>query len=148
MCQRQVSALAEEHVPSQLLRHPLIQFQRGIVKGNAFGCAVVRAQDCGVAAAGSGTQIALVEQRDLAYAVLLAEIVGGSEPMYTGANDDHIVAGVQVVTAPHPVFAEQLHAQFRSRSSVRKPKGCRRNSCPACTTASQTDCAYSRLIRR
>ena len=43
----------------------LVQFQRGIVERNALGGAVVRAQDGGVAAAGAGSQIALVQKREL-----------------------------------------------------------------------------------
>src|SRR5271155_677 len=109
MSEGQMSALAKQQVPIKLSRQPLIQLQRSIVKRNALRSAIVRAQNCGVTPAGAGTQVALFEQSDLSYAVFLAEIVCGGQPMYAGANDYHIVAGAQFVLSPHPIFAEQLH---------------------------------------
>ena len=118
-----MSALAEEYVPSKLAGHPLVQLQRSIVKRNALGSAVVRAQNRRVTAAGSGAQITPVENSDLAHAMFLAEIVGGSQPMYARTNDYDIVAGPQVVMPPHPVFAEELHGSVPQQSESSQTEG-------------------------
>src|ERR1700694_271526 len=120
-----MSALAEEHVPSEVARHPLIQLQRSVVKRNAFGSPVVRSQNRRVTATGSGPQVVLIEKSDLANTMFFAEIIGSSQPVHARTNDYDIVAGAQIVMPPHPVFTEQLHAQSRRRSSASKPKGWR-----------------------
>src|ERR1700730_14307280 len=104
-----MSALAEEHVPSEVARHPLIQLQRSVVKRNAFGSSVIRSQNRRVTATGSGPQVVLIEKSDLANTMFFAEIIGSSEPVHARTNDYDIVAGAQIVTPPHSAFTEQLH---------------------------------------
>ena len=69
MPQRQVAALAEQHVPSQLTRQLLVELYGGLVKGNAFGCAIVRPNDGSITPAVAASQVALFEQRHPADAV-------------------------------------------------------------------------------
>src|SRR5580704_426026 len=107
-----MSALAEEHVPSEVARHPLIQLQRSVVKRNAFGSPVIRSQNRRVTATGSGPQVVLIEKSDLANTIFFAEIIGSSEPVHARTNDYDIVAGAQIVTPPHSVFTEQLHGSI------------------------------------
>src|ERR1039458_4389085 len=101
MCQRQMSALAEQHVPSQLLRHLFIKLHRCVIEGNAFRSAIVGSQDSRVATAVAAAEIAFVEQGDFLHSMTLAQIVGSSKSVNSSADDDNIIGTLECAGPPH-----------------------------------------------
>ena len=141
MGQREVAALAEQHVPTKLVRKVFIKLDGSLVERNAFRRAVIRADDRGIAAAVAAAQIALFEKRYPAYAVLRTEVVGRRKPVHSGSDNHHIVAGLQTAGMPHALSVELLRhpgVHILSKRCASSPNGHKLNSSPACTTASQT----------
>src|SRR6185436_4946005 len=135
----EMAALAEQQIPLERLRELFVQVDRGFVKRNAFRRPVVRPVDGGVAPAVSATEVAFLEYGDVADAMHGREVVRDAQSVDAGADDYDVVARLELVRAPHSLFAEKLHHSFPFiASSARKPNGIRWNSWPACITASHT----------
>ena len=120
MRQGQVAALAEQQVPAQLLRESLIELERGVVEGDAFRRAVVGAKDCRIAAAVAASQVALLEHGHAPDPVLRSQVIGRGQAVHARAYDHRIVAGLDIVSAPHSFFLEQSqHLRLNLQQFVR-----------------------------
>src|ERR1035441_2450526 len=125
MCQRQMSALAEQDVPSQLLRHLFIELHRCVIEGDAFRSAIVGAQDSRVATAVAAAEIAFVEQGDFLHSMTLAKVVSSGKPVNPSADDDDIVGRLELARPPHSL------CQASSLLDASKPNTVMWNSSPA-----------------
>ena len=94
------AALGQHDVVVEILRQSLEKLQRFLVEEGAFVPEIVRAADGGVAARIAATEPALFQHGDVANAVLLGEIVGGSEAVTAAADDYDVVGGLGVGAAP------------------------------------------------
>ena len=100
MAQVQHAALAHHRVEVQLLLHPLPELQgMGIELGIARQ-PVVRPHDGGVAPDVAPAEIALLEHRHVCQTVLLGEVKRRGQAMAAAADDDDIVFGFRVGSAP------------------------------------------------
>src|SRR3990172_3061628 len=88
-------------------RQRLVEPDRPVVKLPAFGGQVVRADDGGVATGATPPNVSLVEHRHPVDPVVLGQVIGRGQPVNSGADDHHVVASFEVMTAPDrwPGFA-------------------------------------------
>ena len=101
--------LREHEVEVELVGQALVQPDALAVEGRAFGRAVVRADDRRVPAGRARADVRLLEDGDVADAVPLREVVRGREPVRAAADDDDLVAALQLgPRAPHPLREENL----------------------------------------
>ena len=94
--EREVPALGVHHVDVEIVRQPAPQADGLFVELHAFGRQVVGADDRGVARGVAARQPALVEHADVFDAVLGGEVVGDGETVPAGADDDHVVGGLEL----------------------------------------------------
>src|SRR5205809_7400631 len=99
--------LGEEHVVAKFLRKPLVEPDTLAVEGNALRGAIVCADDSSVASAVAATHIALLQDGDVGHPTL-PEVIGGGQPVHTCADDHGIVAVLEEVRPPHPLFPKLL----------------------------------------
>ena len=100
MRHRQVSLLREHDVIVQFQRQALVQFDAFIVKGHALRCAIVRADNRRIPAAGPAAEVALIEHRNIDDAAL-AQVIGDGETVNSSTDDDDVVGRLQLAGAPH-----------------------------------------------
>ena len=119
--ERQVPVLGEHEVEVELLREPLVEPDALAVERRALGRAVVRADDRRVATRGARADVRLLEDRDVADAVPLREVVRGREPVRPAADDDDLVAPLELRPRPPHALREEdlLHRRAGVRSGVR-----------------------------
>ena len=109
VCQSQMSALAEQKVPLQLPREPFVQLDRLLIERNTFRCAVIRTDDRGVASAIAAAEITAFKHHDIANAMPRSQIVRDTETVHARADDGDVIAGLELMRAPHPFLAEEPH---------------------------------------
>src|SRR5581483_6428241 len=79
------------------------------VERGTFGCQVVRADDRRVAPGGAGADVRLLEDGDVADAVVLREVVRNREAVRAAADDHDLVAALQLgARPPHAPYAEDV----------------------------------------
>lgn len=71
-----------------------------IVKTGALVIEIVGADDRRVAAGIAAPEPALVDDGDIGDAVLAGQIIGGSQTMAAGADDDHVIFGFRLAVRP------------------------------------------------
>ena len=98
---------------SKSSRQVLPQPHALVVELHAFGRQIVGADDGSVAAGIAAAEVALVEHGDVADAVVAGQIIGGRQTVTAGADDDHIVAGLE------PLVPRE-HARLRMLPGERK----------------------------
>ena len=116
--------LREHEVEVELVRQALVQAHALAVERGALGRAVVRADDRRVPARRARADVRLLEDRHVADAVPLREVVRRREPVRPAADDDDLVAALQLgPRPPHPLGEEDLlHRGLGVRSGpVRDP---------------------------
>ncbi len=79
--QREVPVLGEEEVEAELRSEALVELQRRVVEARSLDGLVVAAQDRGVAACRTRADVALLEHRHVADAVVAGQVVGRGEPV-------------------------------------------------------------------
>ena len=84
----------------QFLAEVFPQIDGVIVKPRAFIIKIVRPDDRGVAPGIAAAQPALVDHRDIGDAVLLGQIIGGTQTMPARADDDHVIFGLGLAVGP------------------------------------------------
>src|ERR1700733_4535392 len=94
------AARREHDVVIENLRKMFPQFNGMVVERGAFLEQVVRAEDGGVAPGVAAADPTFLEHRDIREAVLLREIVRGSQAVAAAADDDRIVARLRLGLAP------------------------------------------------
>ena len=143
--QGEVAHLAEHDVEVQICRETFVQLHGTVVEPDALRGEVVGAHDRGVAPGAPAAHVPLVEDGDVGDAVVLGEVVGGGQPMHASADDDNVVARLQLVVAPYlrPVTLHQpvldqaerrilrgilhlAHARRHSFTTTPAPSRCRR----------------------
>ncbi len=103
--ERVVPARRIEQVQIEVFGEVLPQAHAFIVKLDALGSQVVRADDRGVAAGVAAADVALVDHGDVADAVVAGQIISGGQAVPATADDHYIVARLQrVVPREHPRF--------------------------------------------
>ena len=93
----QMAAFRVENVEVEIVAQRLIQAHRLIVEPNAFMCEVVGSDDCSVACGVAASKISLIQNGDVRNAVIFCKIIGGCQPMATGADNYDIVTGLERV---------------------------------------------------
>src|SRR3954447_1359796 len=135
--QRQVPVLGEQHVEVEVLRERLVQLHARLVEAGAFGRQIVGADDGGVSARGARAQVAAVEHGDLLDAVTLGQVVGRGQAVCAGADDDDVVARLEVVVAEVAVLSEQAdHAATSLRRTAAADTGVMLSIAPASSSDS------------
>src|SRR5471032_2174354 len=85
---------------------------------------IVRAHDGGIAAGVAAAQPAFFDDRDIRNAVVFREIVGGREPVAAAADDDDVVLGARLGTAPRArpllVMRERVAGEGENRVFQRR----------------------------
>jgi len=100
-----VAARGIEQVQIEIRREVLPEAHALIVELHPFRSEVVRANDGGVAAGIAAAEVALVEYRHIANAVIARQVIGGCQTMAARADDDHVIRGTQrVMTREHSRF--------------------------------------------
>src|SRR5262249_19842936 len=102
MGEGEVALLREHDVEVEFAGEAFVELDGLVVERDALGGAVVGADDGGVASAGAAAEVALVEDGDAGDAAF-GEVVGDGEAVDAGADDDDVVGGLEIVTAPHPL---------------------------------------------
>ncbi len=103
--QHQNAARTEHHIVVEVLRQALPQLEGVVVERRTLVVEVVRPADRGVAARVAAAEPTPLDDRDIRHAVLFGEIVRGGETMTAGTDDDHVVGGLGLWTAPLPLPA-------------------------------------------
>ena len=107
--ERQVALLGEEEVEVELDAEPLVELHARPVELGALGRAVVRADDGRVAPGSARADVALLEDGHVRDAVVLGQVVRGREAVRAAADDDDVVAILQLgARAPHAADAEDV----------------------------------------
>ncbi len=122
------AARREHDVVVELLRQVLPQLQRVVVERRALVEEVVGADDGGVAAGVAAADPALLQHRDVAQAVLARQVVGSAQPVAAAADDDGVVRGLGLGSAPlrrPAALAGQAAAQERQAGERLHSKGLR-----------------------
>src|SRR5207302_9636568 len=105
----QMTLLREEQVEVEVDRQPFVELDARLVELSALAGSVVRADDRGVATGGARADVALLEDGDVGDAVVLGEVVGRGETVRAPADDDDVVAPLELAArAPHPRRPDQL----------------------------------------
>jgi hypothetical protein len=98
--QVQHAALAHHRVVVEVLLEPFPELHRVLVERLVARQQIVRADDRRIAARVARADVALLEERHVADAVVLREVVGGREAVPPAADDDHVVRGLRGRVAP------------------------------------------------
>ncbi len=94
MRQHHDAALREHDVVVEVLAQPLPQLHRMFVEMRALVIEIVGADDGGVAARIAAAEPALFDDGDIGDAVLLGQIIGGTQAMPARADDDYVIFGL------------------------------------------------------
>src|SRR5438132_8524264 len=130
MCKRQVPLLGEEQVEVELGPKLLVELDAAPVERCALRRAVVRADDGRVSPRRSGTDVPLLEDRDVPNAVVAGEVVRGREPVRPAADDDDVVLPLELTArSPHPPDPEEIDhlspsSMSRTASTTESPYSC------------------------
>ena len=100
------AARREHDVVVEDLREVLPHLHRVVVEAGALVEEVVGTDDGGVAAGVAAADPTLLEHSDAGETVLGGEVIGRPEPMAAAADDDRVVLGLRLRTAP--LFAPSL----------------------------------------
>src|SRR5260370_12030491 len=116
MSDGQVALLRKHDIVIQLQGQLFVELDALIVKCHPLRRAIIGANNGRMAPAGPAAQIPLIEDRDLADAVL-AEVISDGQTMHPGADDDDVVGGLQIVAVPHALGGHNpssyvYHAHF------------------------------------
>jgi len=95
--QRKMSARRVEQIQVEVRGQILPEPHALIVEPDAFRREIVRADDRGVAAGIASADIAFLEHRDVADPVIAGEIIRRREAVAAGADDDHVVSGLELL---------------------------------------------------
>ena len=90
MSQGHVPLLRKEHIIIKLLRKLFIKPNAFVVKGHALGGSIIGTNDRRISPAVSGSQITLFQNGHI-FDSTLSQVVGGSQPVDPGSDDDHII---------------------------------------------------------
>ena len=105
MRERVVAARRIEQIQIEIGGEVLPQAHALVVEFHPLGSEVVGANDGGVAAGIAAAEIALVEHRHVANAVIASQVVGRRQSMAARPDDDHVITRLQRVVA-------REHARF------------------------------------
>ena len=94
--QREMAALGIHHVDVEIVRQPAPQLDGLLVELDALGRQIVGADDRGVARRVAAGEPTLVQDAHVLDAVLRGQIVGDGQAMAAGADDDHVVGGLEL----------------------------------------------------
>ena len=94
------AALAEHDVEVQVMGQPLPELERVLVEKGGLVPEIVRADDGGVARRVAAAEVALLDDGDVACAVVLGEIVGRRKAVPARADDDEVIGRLRLRTAP------------------------------------------------
>jgi hypothetical protein len=95
-----ITARREHHVVVQVVGQVPPQRHRVLVEGRVLLHHVVGAHDRGVAPDIAGADVALLQDRDIADAVVLGKVVRGGQPVPTAADDHDVVMLLRLRVAP------------------------------------------------
>ena len=117
--EREVPVLGEHEVEVELGRELLVELDALLVERGALGRAVVGADDRRVAAGATRADVALLEDRDVRDPVARGEVVRGREPVGAAADDDDVVAPLQLLRFREDPLTEEdvLHGRSPSGSA-------------------------------
>ena len=123
MGEGEMAALGIHDVDVELDRQAAEQLDRFLVEGDTLRRQVVGAHDGGVAGGVAAGEPAAVEHRDIGDAVMGGEVIGRGEAVPAGADDDDVVARLQVGGPDQVGIARMVRAQThisgaRAASSV------------------------------
>ena len=109
--ERQMPVLREHEVEVELVREPFVEPDALAVERRTLGRAVVRADDRRVPARRARADVRLLEDRDVRDPVALREVVRGREPVRAAADDDDLVAALELRPRPPHALREEDLAQ-------------------------------------
>ena len=110
-------ALLREHdVVIKLERQAFVELDALVIKRHTLRRAIVGANDGRVPSAGAAAEVSLVEHCDVRDAAF-AEVVGNSQTMDAGADDDDVVGGFQVMAAPHAFYRHERSVRLDQKGS-------------------------------
>ena len=94
------TALREHDVVVERPGQPNVELDRKIVEGNAYVADVIGPDGHGIATRIAASEPAFLQHRDVGHAVVLGEVMGGTEAMSATANDNDVVLGPRLGAAP------------------------------------------------